>query len=360
MAKTKRTTPTAKAGLSLLMLAVLMGPLLALLPTPTAAALGIGDPAPPLAQGEYVQGEPVAELEAGTVYIVEFWATWCGPCVDAIPHVNALQQKYADQGVVVIGQNVWENDTSKVVPFVEQMGEDMTYRVALDRDDQMAETWMKAADQNGIPAAFIVDRAGKIAWIGHPMGMDQPLAEIVAGTYDPEAAATQQAKLQAIEQQIGEAMEAGDVDKAVALMDEAAALLPADMKPMVALGQFQMYAQADRMEEAYGVLSPMIETSEDAELLNEVAWMLVSPDSPVADPDLEVASSAATKSNELSNHDEPDFLDTLARVQHLMGEHDEAVATQRKAIEKAEAQDADAAMLEYLKEGLSTYEQAGA
>src|SRR5688572_31224106 len=95
-----------------------------------AAALGVGDPAPKLAQGKYVQGEPVTEFEKGKVYVIEMWATWCGPCIAAIPHVTELQKKYADQGVIVIGQNVWENDESKVEPFIQKMGEKMTYRVA--------------------------------------------------------------------------------------------------------------------------------------------------------------------------------------------------------------------------------------
>ncbi|MEM8781239.1 MAG: redoxin family protein [Planctomycetota bacterium] len=357
---TTNATKRGAAARLLLAMAMLLGPMLTAWPTPDASALSVGDPAPALVQGDYVQGEPVTELEAGTVYVVEFWATWCGPCVDAIPHVNALQNQYADQGVVMIGQNVLEDDEAAVRKFVEDMGDQMAYRVALDKDGQMAATWMEAAGQNGIPAAFIVDRAGAVAWIGHPMGMDQPLAEIVAGTYDPAAAAVEQEKLRAIEQRIGQAMKAGDTDAAVALMDEAAELLPAEMAPMIELSKFQMYAQAERMDEAYGVLRPIIDTSDDAGLLNEVAWMLVAPDSPLAEPDLDVASAAATKSNELSDHDEPDFLDTLARVQHLQGDHAQAADTQRQAIEKAEAQGLGAEMIDYLKEGLATYEEAGA
>jgi thiol-disulfide isomerase/thioredoxin len=147
-----------------------------------AQTLKVGDAAPALQQGKYVQGEPVTSFEPGKVYVVEFWATWCGPCIRAIPHINDLQKKYEGQ-VIVIGQNVWEQDESKVKPFIQRMGDKMTYRVALDTqaggEGAMARTWMQAAGQNGIPASFIIGGDGKIAWIGHPMQMDAPLEEAV-------------------------------------------------------------------------------------------------------------------------------------------------------------------------------------
>lgn len=155
-----------------------------------AATLKPGDPAPALAVDKWVKGEEVKELEKGKVYVIECWATWCGPCIQAIPHVTELQKKYADKDLVVIGMNVWENDVAEVEPFVKKMGDKMDYRVATDDTSdggkgKMAETWMAAAGRNGIPCSFIVDREGKIAWIGHPMKMDEPLQQVIEGKFDP-------------------------------------------------------------------------------------------------------------------------------------------------------------------------------
>src|SRR5262245_52516827 len=155
--------------------------------------LKVGDPAPKLQTGKWVQGDAVKDFEKGKAYIVEFWATWCGPCRATIPHVNELHQKFASKGLVVIGQDCWERDLEKVAPFLKEMGDKMTYRVALDtvadpknpNTGAMATTWMKAAGQNGIPCAFLVDKKGTIAWIGHPAKLkESDIESLLAGTFD--------------------------------------------------------------------------------------------------------------------------------------------------------------------------------
>ncbi|MEO8429606.1 MAG: TlpA disulfide reductase family protein [Verrucomicrobiota bacterium] len=55
-------------------------------------SLKVGDLAPPLKTGTWVQGEPVKGFERDKVYLVEFWATWCGPCLASVPHLNSLHR----------------------------------------------------------------------------------------------------------------------------------------------------------------------------------------------------------------------------------------------------------------------------
>ncbi len=155
----------------------------------------IGDEAPAISVSKWVKGHPVDRLDPKKTYVVEFWATWCGPCRTSIPHLTELQRKYKDKGITFIGVSVDQNQNA-VAPFVQEMGDKMDYCIAIDdvpgkekgSKQNMAESWMQAADQYGIPTAFIV-REGKVAWIGHPMAMDEAIEKSSAREFDIEVAA---------------------------------------------------------------------------------------------------------------------------------------------------------------------------
>lgn len=149
-----------------------------------AEDLSPGSKAPSIQVKEWVKGHEVKAFDAGKTYVVEFWATWCGPCIQSIPHLTEVAHKHKD--VTFVGVSIWEDGT-EVKKFVEKMGDKMDYNVAYGGNtDGMAESWMAAAGQRGIPTAFIVQDS-KIRWIGHPMEIEKPLDEVVAGTFDDAA-----------------------------------------------------------------------------------------------------------------------------------------------------------------------------
>ncbi len=70
-------------------------------------SLNIGDPAPSLQVREWIKGRPIQRFEKGHIYVVELWATWCGPCIAAMPHLSALAREYKDK-VTILGINILE------------------------------------------------------------------------------------------------------------------------------------------------------------------------------------------------------------------------------------------------------------
>lgn len=150
-------------------------------------AAKIGDKAAPLVIKDWVKGSAVNVHDGKNIYVVEFWATWCGPCRTSIPHLTDLQKKFKDKHVVFIG--ISDEDKSDVAPFVKEMSAKMDYVVACDKDRETSTGYMKAYDQSGIPTAFIVGKDGKVLWFGHPMdNLEETLTEIVAGKFDLTAA----------------------------------------------------------------------------------------------------------------------------------------------------------------------------
>jgi len=314
----------------------------------STSTLMVGDAAPKLQVSKWVQGEAVKDFEPNKAYIVEFWATWCGPCVASIPHVNELHQKFKDKGLVVIGQDVWENDTSKVEPFIKKMGEKMTYRVALDSGDgdkgKMAETWMKAADQNGIPTAFVINKQGKIAWIGHPMNLKESLLEqVLDGTFDVAKAATayedkkkREKEEESIWKDYNTRMKAKEWDEAEAVLTKLDKMRAESGDEPLVLPRFQLLLQRKDYKGAYKFAAKASEThSDDAMLQNELAWRIATAKG-IEDRDLDVAEKIARRANEAAKGKNAEILDTLARVLFMKGQKDAAVEYQGKAVEFAE------------------------
>ncbi|WP_193212614.1 TlpA family protein disulfide reductase [Luteolibacter marinus] len=117
---------------------------------------------------DWIQGEAPAEWEPGKVYLLECWATWCGPCVAAIPHVDELYDRYRQKGLRVCGINVWEDGRDMVAAFVKKKGDGMSYPVAYTGKGGAFETeWLKPAGVTGIPSAFVV-KDGRVLLRTHP------------------------------------------------------------------------------------------------------------------------------------------------------------------------------------------------
>ena len=115
-----------------------------------------GKPAPALQLNGWLNTKDLdLEKLKGKIVVLDFWATWCGPCIAAIPHTNEMMQKYADKGVVIIGV-CHQRGAEKMAATAKEKG--IKYPIAVDQGTNAA---YKA---NSFPDYYIIDRKGILRW----------------------------------------------------------------------------------------------------------------------------------------------------------------------------------------------------
>jgi thiol-disulfide isomerase/thioredoxin len=139
----------------------------------------VGEAPPPFAAEAWLNwkggGEaPTLENLKGKVVVVEFWATWCGPCIAGIPHLNEIHEKHTRDGMVLL--SLTDQSRSHVEEFMAKTT--MNYTVGVG--SRTANDY----GVRGIPQAFIIGRDGKVAWAGHPgdAEFDRQLVAALAGS----------------------------------------------------------------------------------------------------------------------------------------------------------------------------------
>lgn len=125
--------------------------------SPPVQGSNVGDPAPDF-RLQNLAGEEVSLSDfRGRPVLINFWATWCGPCRDEMPFIQGVfeDKEWSDQGLVILAVNLGEAP-AKVGEFMEEYG--LTFPVLLDARQDAA----KAYNVRGIPATFFIDKNGII------------------------------------------------------------------------------------------------------------------------------------------------------------------------------------------------------
>ena len=118
---------------------------------------------------------------SGKVLVIDFWATWCGPCKESFPKLDALYKKHGSRGLEVVGINE-DEDPKGIQAFVQQTG--ATFPIALDPDGNMATTY----NVGTMPSEFVLDRKGVVRYVHsgyHPEEMDALEEEVTELLREP-------------------------------------------------------------------------------------------------------------------------------------------------------------------------------
>lgn len=347
---------------------LLFSPSLAL----AAPSLKAGDPAPAIKVAKWLKGPPIESFGNGSIDVLEFWATWHGPSKTLIPHLSELAKKYEGK-VRIAGVSIWEaekTDQAKrldtVSKFVTSMGDKMAYSVAADDNEGfMAKNWMIAAGENGIPVIFIIDKDGRIAWIGEPSRMDDILAQVVAGTLDSKAVAAEADKIQKDREakrahlsrlkEVSELYTKGKNQEAIAALDKVLATNP-DLAQRTEFLRYKLllgYDEAAAYQQARKLLDGPLK--DDANALYTIARDM-NENKQLKHPDRDLAIAAAKRAAELRHNNDAATTFTLASAYFLKGDIDDAVTTGELAVKQADANPKiEAASRKYVQTQLDVY-----
>ncbi len=317
--------------------------------------LGIGDPAPKISDVKWLKGDPVTSFEPKKVYVLEFWATWCGPCIAAMPHLSELQAQYKSQGLVVVGVTTDEpknNSAEKVKEFLAKKGGRARYTMALCETDETDAAYMKAAKQDGIPCSFVIDGMGKIAYIGHPMNLDDVLPKVINGTWKGQADADAIEKLMeeffAI---LGKASEDPDVAlKELAEFDKA----HPSKKDWMPDQRFMVLVTAKKWEQAKPMADKMMAkaiASQDSGPLGMIAYALANEKMNPDKKHIGMAVTAAEAALKLDGETDTRCLLSLADAHFANGSKDKAIEFGEKALKSTEIK----GFKDFIEKKLKTY-----
>ncbi|MBW8832694.1 MAG: TlpA family protein disulfide reductase [Burkholderiales bacterium] len=114
----------------------------------------------------------------GSVVLVNFWATWCGPCRQEMPHLNRLYDKYRSSGFELLGVNI-DEDASNAIGVATKMG--LKFPVLLDTDKKVSRLY----DLSTMPSTVVIDRDGKVRYVhrgyrdGYEENYDKQILQLV-------------------------------------------------------------------------------------------------------------------------------------------------------------------------------------
>ena len=239
----------------------------------------------------WLSGPPITVPEEGVV-VVELWATWCGPCIAQMPHLDRLAEAYAGR---VAFAAVSDEPPRTVRKFWARSPQwEPAFSVGTDDSGQTTRRYQRIDQAGSIPRAYIVDD-GEVVWSGHPGRMDPVLEAVVGDRWDAERAA----------------------------------YLP---RAPDRVADYFTAVKRGKAQEAAAIGAELVRYADPVPgLLNDMAWAILT-EVPTGQRDLPLAVQAAERAVSASP-DNAAFLDTLGLALFQSDRVTEAVAVQQRAVD---------------------------
>ncbi|WP_312887797.1 TlpA disulfide reductase family protein [Rhizobium laguerreae] len=153
------------------------------------SCLGIDSPAPSINVQHWLRGDPLSNFQLGKIYIPAFVSTTCSGCGPALARLAQLHEQYRDIGIEVIGIVTADEAPAEVDAWVTKWLPNANIRIGFDHSGEMDKDWLKASLTFHVPKAFIVDRDGRIAFIGDLVKLEDVLPKVIDGSWRASAEA---------------------------------------------------------------------------------------------------------------------------------------------------------------------------
>ena len=221
-----------------------------------SAEVKVGDK--PKLQGKTVDGQSLNLTQySGKLVLVDFWATWCGPCMREAPHMVEINKKYGDQGLALIGISL-DQAATDVKPVAKEKGLVWPHIWASGVWDS---PYPKEWGVHGIPCTFLISPEGAVLWTGHPAELD-PVLEKAFKEHPPQLVdAKTLAEATSTLDQVSAAVTSKDYPAAMKLLGKVPAAASKDAKTAekIAGVQKDLGAFADSM---LAEVDPLIQSKE--------------------------------------------------------------------------------------------------
>ncbi len=305
--------------------------------------LYVGDDAPAIAIAKWIAGQPVETLEKGKVYLVSTWGSSLMLVDGVLAPLTKLQKEKGAAGLVVLATacDGVKPGSASLEAYAKEHAAEIGFALGYEKDALVDKTWRDAAKLVFPPNFFLVDKQGKIAWIGGLDELEPTLTQVLAGKHDLAQTAVAYKAAIALElrtRKLVVALSAAEVlENWPKVVENAKALLamePVHMGEHVKTLLHALGVKLGKPDEAYAFAKTFLDGAgkDSSDGAMGITMAILDADEPLVPQDFELALRAARRAVAITKEKDAECLIVLATAHARMGQFDAAVAVAKQCV----------------------------